>query len=299
MTPRADGLSMSRTNSGSGGRVVRGAKESAPDKPIFAKEEGYIDRAAERRTVVKQETKRMREEESWSPLREESKEETETIALDVEEARKIKRTIKQEERLPAFRSKMAENVYKMISTEDQMPSMTKVESFVPGRMVYLFDEGNSTVRTVIQNKPEELLSEPSGFYEAVQKAILPKAKEKGLISSLNVDEAEDIFPNLEEYVFEAREKSETTIRPVLFDTSKEIPQDVLPESLRNIATDGIAKTTTLDDYDECYPGHDSDDDNEAYKTVTKKERAHKERQKLDKQVRQVNKVLDRLNKDKT
>jgi hypothetical protein len=149
MTPRADGLSVPRMTGG--GRVVRGAKESAPDRPIFAKEEGYVDRAAERRTIVKQETKRLREEDSWSPIREESKEETETIALDLEEARKITRTIKQGEKLPVFRSKMAENVYKIIATEDQMPLTNKVESFVPGRMAYLFNEGNSTVRTVIRS----------------------------------------------------------------------------------------------------------------------------------------------------
>ncbi|PJF18365.1 hypothetical protein PSACC_01772 [Paramicrosporidium saccamoebae] len=296
MTPHADGLTVPRMSSGRGGKMVKGAKESAPDRPIFAKEEEYVDRAAERRNVVRQETKRLREEESWSPTRGEPKEETETVALDMEEARKLKGTIKHGEKQPIFRSKMAENVYKMIATEAQTLSKERVESFIPGRMAYLFDEGKSIVRTLVRGKREESLSEPPGFYETVQKAILPKAKKS--IPSLDVDAVEDIFPNLEEYVFEARQRSEPVDKPVLFDTAKEIPQDLLPESLRKIATDGIAKTPMLDDYDECYPGHDSDDD-EAHRTVTKKERAHKERQKLDRQVRQVNKVLDRLNKDKS
>jgi hypothetical protein len=69
MTPHAESSSTTSTVprlKARSGRTVRGPKESAPDRPIFSKdeEENYVDRAAERRAAVKRETKLQSERHS-------------------------------------------------------------------------------------------------------------------------------------------------------------------------------------------------------------------------------------------
>lgn len=377
MTPRADGLAVE--NSASRARfnpnlkkpkVTRGAKQSASDKPIFSKEEGYLDRAVARRAAEQRETKlaaRGDTDAALSPLRDEASDSifrtSEHESFELESVRRDgsksgdrelsldqhndsllpKPTVPPSPTDPAslcntemgarLASVIGASVNKLKTETSSQPVV--MDKFLSGRMSYEFDLDNpnqSSPSTVMHGRHKRESHSTGGLppdlLNMVISTFAPKAASGG---DIKVPESfgDDIFPDAGEYTpnaaAETAKLSETPERvaATIFkdpQRSAGLPvSNLIPESIRNLTTGPVVDfkdqftvldpTMATDDYDECYPGvYESasilpeDDDGHpptrSDKPVTKRQLAAKDRQKLDKQLGRVTKILESRHRGK-
>lgn len=377
MTPRAaDGAArpgagaIPTPRAGSKVRVVRGAKSSARDEPIFKGGEGYVDRAVERREAVRRETRRGQtgasggrgDEEGWeTPPRgrghgSEAQEGTseEAVPLDLQEVQRQKREICEAEETrggPAedahgpvsYRSPLAGRICELMGWGllKGRPSAGGTDAFLPGRMAFVYDfvgsRSRTLPRTVLRSQaavPAARGSSAGDF--AVEGEIVemirarraapraaPAAPEAA--AAVRVDAGDDIFPDAGEYVFEPGlpKDTATTARtlfgaPIAAHTASELPRSIanLVGQMHPAGFSHAAKDT--DDYAECYPGileapgigfeSEGEEDGGGERRgrrpeeggggqETRRKQATKSKQKLERQVTKVAKIMQEKYRD--
>lgn len=344
MTPRADDVEVLQAGkalyprttdikTGTPMKTVKGAKESAADKPIFGKDAEYVDRAAQRRATQREETRlrteRIKESSGWdSPPRETRVMRDEIVSLDLDEVSRIKldlsaktETSQREEiicKSPATRRVC--QILGLLPQSNEPGRTSKIECFLSGRMTYVFDpSGREKMRIINRNISSahavEDFKDPTDLLSLVKQAMRgTREKNNNLRSSTNlpVEKEEindDIFPDAGDYVFDPTTVTNARPNKTAFEraTSKPVSETSLPKSLEHLVTVGkrpVNLEESLDDYEECYPGvyesaHVLLDDEDLIAEdpkLTKRQVAAKERKKLDRQLTKVSKILEDKNK---
>lgn len=351
MTPRADGSSdvagdrvPSLRGAGQASKKsVRGASTSAPDRPIFSKDEAYVDRAAERRAATKRDA---------TPTVDVSRGSLSLAETNVctDKVPKREPTVEGEctsvsvQKGLVYKSKMAENLCKSMGWDPTGMSVERraVQAFLPGKMAYEFEliKGNvdclwdapftpkTVLRSQLQTKPTTLPFDPPEILDIVTKACAPPsppaAPGSHLTNSMDGPVEEDIFPDVGDYVFEERKTTSpanaqvSQQRPLFTAASTDVGSaSSLPASLESLVrelnapsvarSEALREESSADGYEECYPGvyesamdmfDDDDDDNAKGSDVadnsklTKRQLAARERQKLDRTLSKVTKIME-------